>query len=174
MKYFASTHAIDQAHVRFGVDKPAVRKWLNERIPQATYITTQPDGCLVYEDSETRYIVGSKTGKETVVSCVPLQTADPIHAQIKKTVRRQLAEAERNYKREIRSIEIRKANKFAEWAQLNVNRANAKSPKVIALIEAKMAAVQTEIDAFEVDKQRAAEALETFKRAAKTYGVVAK
>lgn len=168
-RFHPSNHAVDQVHIRFGVEKADVHEWIRNEMKSAHYVITQPDGCLVYDSADARIIVTANA--KTTVTVTPLPTALPVHAKVRELVARQLRLATARHRRDTRQLAIELARLNVEIAQLRLNQRLAKSPVAQAQIERKVAVVNVEVERVRTLVKRCDETLDTERRAAKMYGV---
>lgn len=147
MKYNPSVHAVERIRERFGVMEEHAKNFANQLMEIAKYVTTQPDGKVVYKnaDRDTMIVVDERTS--TIVTVLPpanvqarIDVGNPFYKDITATIKRQLTKAQRQFTREFRSLSESQALVQIEIAQLTLNKVRAKNPKT-------QASIQTNIDA---------------------------
>ncbi|NRG30747.1 hypothetical protein [Niallia circulans] len=151
-KYSITKHAIERAVERLGRKEHEAVNYLTQIMQTAVYngeITGKYGEVSVFDHykSRTRLIVRNGSIL-TVYSMDSGKPEAPIIPQvfteeIRKVVRRKFAKAQREYKRTVRALQIELAEVNLIMAQLQLNLAKARSPKVIATIQAKLDEVKT-------------------------------
>jgi hypothetical protein len=146
-QYKVSQHAIDRAVERLGFPLEHAKNNLVSLMQTASYVGDAPgkQGVgKVYDHykSRTRMII-SQDG--TIITAYKMPTLlETLPAEIVGTIKRKIDGLIRKYNTEARAIERKRAEKNLEIAQLQLNRANARSPKVVAAIDVKIVAAKAE------------------------------
>jgi hypothetical protein len=155
-RYAVTSHAIERAVQRLGIDKSQACHYINQLMQTAyfrgvTYNSRGEAGRLFdHFNSKTRLVVSDDDRVVTIYKFPEVETAQAIPtafaADIQKTIQRKYNAAERDYKRQTRLLETEVAEMNLEIAKLQLNKARAKSPRTISSIEKKIATIQPRID----------------------------
>lgn len=160
MKYNPSYHAIERARQRFGIAEEHAKNWYNQLMENAIYVSTQPDGKVMYKHAgKDTIIVVDDTKKVIVTILTPhneyvqqtqevsktfTQSLDnnAIISKARDVIKRELSKFRRQFTKETRLLTIEHAELNVEIAQLTLNKARAKSPITQDFIQAKIFALQ--------------------------------
>ncbi|MED3649990.1 hypothetical protein [Heyndrickxia sporothermodurans] len=159
-RYNPSQHAIDRANLRYGIATEKVADWVNEIMPKARYITTQPNKNAVYEVDGKRLIVD--TARNIIVTIKPV--AD-VNNFLKPIFERELRKHKRLTIRAIRALELEKAQLIVKLGERAVSKAKARSPKVQGSIQRYIDEIQARINACDRKIQQTQDQFENFKKA---------
>ena len=140
MQYTPTTHAIDRARLRLGVDVTDATKWFNDMMAKAKYISSQGGGRLLYEADGVQFIVGDKT--RTVITVHPATRLD----FLRPTLEREIRKIRREYTRNIRALERSLAGQYARLAEQMTNYANARNPQTRELVGGRMGETERHIE----------------------------
>jgi len=141
--YNPSVHAVERIRERFGIMEENAKNFVNQLMAVAKYVTTQPDGKVVYKHAgrDTMIVVDERT--KTIVTVKPpvtlkaqLSASNPFYKDITATIKRELTKAQRQFTKEFRSLSESQALVQIEIAQLTLNKARAKNPKTQSVIQA--------------------------------------
>lgn len=153
-KYLPTTHAIQRATERLGIVPEQAANHLNQLMQTAYFVgtTPRPSGkqAQVFDHykSETRLIVGDNDSIITVYKFPQIEQTLPqtFADDIRQLVKRKFGAMQREFKRKQRALEIELAAHGLEVAQLKLNQAKAKSPKVRSAIADKLREIKTKIE----------------------------
>ena len=165
MQYTPTTHAIDRARLRLGVDVTDATKWFNDMMRKAKYVITNDRGQAVYDKDGTRLVVDTRNKMiVTIYNEVKTDFLRPI-------LERELRKLHRHYTPIIRKAEVEQAILLSEYADMAMNRAKARNPKTRSVISSRMAEKQTEIGELETFIRRTKDDWQSKNRAIKLIGV---
>ena len=139
-EYMPTTHAIDRARARFGIDEEVVREWINGLMGTAKFIGRNDGGKSLYKSGDVRLVVNDST--RTIITVHHDVSTD----FLRPALERELRKLKRLYTRNIRALELKYAEAMRELADMAVNRAKARNPETRALIGERMTEKQSEID----------------------------
>lgn len=148
VKYRATTHAINRAVLRFGIEAEHVSKWINKLMDGAKLINRRQRGLLEYLSDGVRLVVD---GKDNVVVTLYSEVSTSF---LRPVLDRELRKMERGHTRLIRQIELDKAMSLRKYADMAINYAKARNPKTRELISERMAEVQAIIDGYDMRMDR--------------------
>lgn len=154
-QYKVSQHAIDRAVERLGFPLEHAKGNLVSLMQVAVYQgdtqSRMGKPTKVYDHYKSRIrMVVSEDG--TIVTCYRIPTLlDTLPSEIVGTIKRKIDGLLRSYNKEARAIERKRALKNLEIAQLQLNRANARSPKVVASIDVKIGEYKTELRGINIE-----------------------
>ena len=140
MTYNPSVHAVERIRERFGVMEENAKNFVNQLMAVAKYVTTQPDGKVVYKHAgrDTMLIVDQRSN--TIVTVLPpaktqANVSNPFYKNVNATIRRELTKAQRQFTREFRTLVERQALVQIEIAEMTSRKARAKNPNTQARIQ---------------------------------------
>ena len=139
-EYMPTTHAIDRAKARFGIDEEVVREWINKMMGTAKFIGRNDGGKSLYKSGDVRLVVNDST--RTVITVHHDVSTD----FLRPALERELRKLKRLYTRNIRALELEYAEAMRELADMAVNRARARNPHTREIIAGRMSDKQAEID----------------------------
>ncbi|MGL3988387.1 hypothetical protein [Bacillus paralicheniformis] len=146
-QYEVTKHAIDRAVERLGVLRSVAPNHLVQLMQTAVYVGSNPDKrggrqeVYDHHKSRVRFIVYKN--KIVTVYKMP-EPLDAIPDEMKTALRRKANAMIRRIKRETRALNVQLAEKNLEIAQLELNRAKARSNKVITSIDEKISVLKSE------------------------------
>ena len=140
--YTPSRHALERARIRYGIVHEKATEWLNDIMKKATFEAVNDKG-------QARYFYDGMT----VITDDVAQTIITVYSNgeadfLKPVLEREKRKLKRQYTPIIRSLELQYAKALRDIADMAVNRAKARSPKVRAIITGNIAEKQREIDEF--------------------------
>lgn len=146
--YMPTTHAIDRAKARFGIDAEHVADWLNAMMEDATLIGRNDSGYLTYKSHDVRIVVNEDTN--TVIT---------VHHDVKTdflrpALERELRKLKRHYTKVIRQLELKYAEALRDMGDMAINRAKARNPQTRELIAERLADKQRQADEFATEIER--------------------
>jgi hypothetical protein len=152
-KIFVSPHALDRAVEHFGIERGKAPMYVMDMLRNASLVSERvvdeegkPGRMFAYR--RTVFIVHPT--EATVYTLYPQHKANElIRNPIEKLIQRAIKAAERKEKREIKRIEIRKAEISVERAQAELRRAKSESSRVIAEMNARIAEIDRELAALD-------------------------
>ena len=138
--YIPSTHAIDRARLRFGVELENIREWFNEQMAKAKYVCDNGKGRSVYANGNVRLIVHDDT--KTIITVYDEVKTD----FLRPALERELRKLKRHYTKTIRQHELAYAELLKEIGEMAINRARARNPKTRELIAERLSDKQRQAD----------------------------
>ena len=155
MRYNPSVHAVERIRERFGIMEEHAKNFANQLMQSAKYVTTQPDGKVVYKHDGKDAMLVVDTNANVIVTILPPANAgkrnrytksiDTTNAIIEKAhavIKRELAKARRSYNAEYRALSLEQAEVSLEIAQANVKKVRCKAPHTKVLIQERIDALQ--------------------------------
>lgn len=147
-RYKPSKHAVDRARLRFGIETDKVETWVNSLMEDATYVGSQGDRRKIFEKDNVRLIVD-------VVNNVVITVHNAVSVKfLKPVIEREIRKMERAHTKLMRQIELDLALSIKKYAEMAVNKANARNPKTRELISERMDEVQAVIDGYKYRMER--------------------
>lgn len=154
-KIFVSPHACDRATEHFGVERSKAPMYVMDLLRKASLVSAhvideegKPGRMFAYR--RTVFIVHPT--ESTVYTIYPQHKANEIvRNPIERIIQRAINAAERKEKREIKRINIRKAELSVERAQAELRRAKSESNRVVSEMAARIAEIDREISALDAE-----------------------
>lgn len=155
IKYYATSHAKDQAEERFGWERSNAEKRMRDLMQTAVYRGT--DGSARYFDHErsgVRMVLAKDKNviitvyeiEPAVDDFVPIRAESPtLSSAIAAAVRRELSKAGREFKRQQRAIQSEVAALYAELAEELSKQARVYHPPTVERIQRKIDAINAAI-----------------------------
>lgn len=141
--YAVTTHAIDRARLRFGINTEHVAQWINGLMAKAKFVTQNGRNQSVYVSEGVRLIVDHVSNNViTLYNEVSTDFLQPV-------IERELRKMERNHTQRTRQIELDRAETLVKYAEMAVNHAKARNPQTRALIAGRMSELQAIIDGYD-------------------------
>src|SRR5205085_6842932 len=137
-KIFVTPHACDRAVERFGVERGQAPMHVMDLLRKAALIDaemTDDNGSLkrLFAYKGTAFVVDAKN--DTVVTVYPMTTVcEAVKAPIERVLKRIIAAAKRDEKREVKRLTIEKAELGVERAAMALSLAKTDSPKVADML----------------------------------------
>lgn len=149
MKYMPSLHAINRAVLRYGVPSPEVIEWVNERMKDAIFVGKSDTHKHIYESIDgIRMIIDVDTNAVvTILNTISTEFLAPIMEREKRKLHRK-------YTRQIRKLELEYAERLTELAEMAINRAKARNPKIRDIIAERITNVQRIINELSTEIER--------------------
>lgn len=139
-RYTPTTHAIDRARLRLGIDVTDATQWFNDMMRKAKYVITNDRGQAVYDKDGTRLVVDTRN--KTIVTIYNEVKTDFLRPMLEREIRK----LRRYYTPIIRDNELKHAYLLREIADMAVNRAKARNPHTRDIISGNIADKQAEAD----------------------------
>lgn len=177
LRWNPTVHAIRRLKERYNIEEADAKTYLNDAMRQAKYITTQPDGKLVYKHASYDMMIVVDATKNTIVtlfSATQTETGAPVDISPKKSsviitvdriasaLKRELRIFTAQLKREANRLVEQQAELNVRIAELALNKARCKAPHTRDLIQSRIdevtghvTALAKEIDAKLTEIQRA-------------------
>lgn len=136
MKVFnPSVHSVERVRERFGILEENAKQFVNELMATAKYVTTQPDGKVVYKNSDRDTMIVVDERSNTIVTVLPpahikhqIKSNNAFYKNICTTVEREVAKYKRRFTKEFRALAEQQALVQLEIAQLTLNKVRCKAP----------------------------------------------
>lgn len=174
-KYTPTLHAIERLKMRLGIDAAQASDWFNQAMKKAKYVVSQKHSGktqLVYEYAGFYLVIDdSNHAIITIKPAASNVSSSPLTDKVTALVVRELRKAETQFKRLSRRADIELAEIGLELAQLALNKAKARSPKIQAVIEAKIDEKNAVVSEIKTRVEREADRLASLKKGADLYGV---
>lgn len=162
LKYKPSVHAVERLREYFGVKEIHAVDFVNDLMRDAQYVLTQDSGRLLYKNEEHDVMVVIGPHDKSIITVLPSQEkrkeieqgeqetpkiapSDNVFlTTFRTTIKRELAKARRQFVREYRKLTEDIAVIGIEIAQLNLNKARARSPITQEQIASKISEIHAE------------------------------
>lgn len=138
--YTPTAHAIERAKLRFGVEVEKAREWINDKMRNAQYLTTNEKGQVIYGSDGIRLVADDE---QAVIVTVYNELKTDFLAPMLGREKRKL---KRYYTKVIREKELQYAEFLRDIADLAINRAKARNPKTRELIAERIADKQKQVN----------------------------
>ncbi|MDQ0174439.1 hypothetical protein [Bacillus chungangensis] len=148
-RYTATLHAIERAHLRFGVALENAETWFREELRRAKYISSQGSNKIIYENEGKTFVVNVDERK--IITVRP--TADA--AFLQPIFERERRKAKRLLTKTTRALELEMAHLLIEKGEQTLNKARARNPKTRALIQERINEIEAKINECKTDIARA-------------------
>ena len=161
-EYQPTTHAINRARIRYGIEPAEAAEWINDCMRNATMIGRDGTrhGNPIYESEEgVRFVINPNNN--TVITVL----GDTATDFLRPALERELRKLNRFYTRSIRQSELEYAHALRELSDMAINRARARNPKTRELIAERMSDKQADIDGLLTDIERMNDEWKAKKRA---------
>lgn len=162
-KIFVKPHALDRATEHFGVERGQAPMWVMDRLRKAALV--DPD--VIAEDGNRGRLFAHKRiafivapGEDTVITLYPQATAPaPIIDGVQKVLAAALKTAQRKEAREIKRLNVKKAELAVERAECELRRLKTNSLNVMTAMGERMCEIDVDytlIDAliYEVKREK--------------------
>lgn len=135
-----TSHALERARLRLGVQADKALTWINDLMKKAKYISAQGDHRLIYENGDVRIIVDTRNNMVVTVH----------HALrmdfLKPSLEREIRKLKREYTKSIRTSERHLSNHYRKLGEQMKNYANARNPQTRELIGNRIEETKSAID----------------------------
>ena len=161
-KYQPTTHAINRARLRYGIEPAQVVDWINENMRDAKVVGRDGSrkGNPIYETVEGILMVIDDSTNAVITVLGDISTDF-----LRPALERELRKINRFYTRSIRQAELDYAENLRELSDMAINRARARNPKTRELITERMADKQANIDGLLTEIERMNDEWQAKKRA---------
>lgn len=159
-----SKHAVERATEHFGIKTDDVRNWVSTNLRQATLI----DADFMGEDGKYGRLFAYRgiafvvvSTEAYVVTVYPQEYAtNALRNEMAKVVARVLKAAQRKETREVKRVNIRKAELTVERAEMELRKLKTMSYKVVADCDGRIAEINEELkqldaEIFELRREKA-------------------
>lgn len=141
-KYTPSRHATDRLKIRFGIAADKAAKWINDKMRNAKYVSSNGKNRLTYENDGVQIVVDDTTRVViTVHHAVTTSFLRPV-------LEREMRKLSREHTRLVRQIELDHAMTLRKYADNAVNYAKARNPKTRDLISGRMTELKAVADGY--------------------------
>lgn len=148
-KIFVTPHALDRAVEHFGVERSKAPMYVMDMLRKASLVSAHvvdEDGrpARMFAYRRTVFIVALT--EQTVMTLYPQhKAAEVLRNPIERIIQRAVSAAERKEKREMKRINVRKAELSVERAQLCLRQAKSESERVVAEMGARIGLIDSEM-----------------------------
>jgi len=155
LKIFVSSHALDRAVEHFGIERSAAPVYVMDLLRKASLISPRVideggKSGRMFAYRRTVYIVHPT--EPTVFTLYPQFLAcEDVRSPIERIIQRTIKAAERKEAREVRRINVCKAELFVERAQYELRRMKSDSTRIIAEMCDKIADIDARVTQFNRD-----------------------
>ncbi|MCM3784363.1 hypothetical protein M3231_15370 [Neobacillus mesonae] len=154
-KIFVSPHACDRATEHFGVDRSKAPMYVMDLLRKASLVSAHvidEEGKPARMFAYRRTVLIVHPTESHVYTVYPQHKANEIvRNPIERIIQRAINAAERKEKREIKRINIRKAELSVERAQAELRRAKSESNRVVSEMTARIAEIDKEVRALDAE-----------------------
>jgi hypothetical protein len=152
-KIFVTPHACDRAVEYFGVDRSKAPKYVMDMLRKSSLVSEHvidEDGKPARMFSYRRTVFIVHPTEATVYTLYPQHKAhESVRNPIERIILRAMKAAERKEKREVKRINVRKAELIVERSQAELRRVKSESSRVVAEMTARINEIDSELKALE-------------------------